>query len=67
MDLDSSIFRRKNSIFISVWIHSGCGDTKWYNHNPDRYKDGIFMEKYGAIQVGFGEVVLLCWEQGVDK
>ena len=35
-------------------------DTIWYHHNLDRHKDGIFKEKYGAVQVCFGEVVLLC-------
>ena len=45
---------------MSVWVHPGCGDTKWYHHDLDRHKDGIFTEKYGAVQVNFGEVVLLC-------
>ena len=45
---------------MSVWVHPGCGDIKWYHHDPDRHKDGIFTEKYGAVQVYFGEIVLLC-------
>ena len=48
-----------SAIFISVWVHLGCGDTKWYHHNLDRHKDRVFTKKYGAIQVCFGEVVLL--------
>ena len=27
--------------------------------NPDGHKDMTFMEKYGAVQVCFGEVILL--------
>ena len=41
-----------------AWIHMSYGDTKWYNHNPDRDKDGIFIEKYGAVQFHFSKVVL---------
>ena len=35
-------------------------DTTWYHHDSDRHKNGIFMEKYGAIQIHFDKVVLLC-------
>ena len=59
-DLDSFVFLHKNPIFMSVWVHPGCSDTKWYHHDPYRHKDGIFTQKYGAVQVYFGEVVLLC-------
>ena len=45
---------------MSIWVHPGCDDTKWYHHDLDRHKEGIFTEKYGAVQVCFGEVVLLC-------
>ena len=41
----------ENPIFMSIWV-------KWYHHNLDRHKDEIFTEKYGAVQVHFGEVVL---------
>ena len=55
------------SVKSRLYVRLGCGDTKWYHHdldghhhNPDGHKDGIFTEKYGAVQVRFGEVVLLC-------
>ena len=31
-----------------------------YHNDLDRHNDRIFMEKYGAVQVCFGEIVLLC-------
>ena len=36
---------------------SDRGNTKWYHHGLDEHKDRIFIEKYGAVQVCFGEVV----------
>ena len=60
MDLDCTVFLCKNFIFIPRPGHS---DTPWYHHNLDgprrTYKDGIFTEKYRAVQVHFGEAVLL--------
>ena len=57
MELDGSVFLCE----IPILCLSGCGDTTWHHHNPDEHKEGIFMEKYGVVQVCFGEVVLLCW------
>ena len=59
MDMDSSVFLCKNPVFMSIWVCPGCGDTKWYHHDLDGHNDGIFTEKRGAVQVCFGEVVLL--------
>ena len=41
------------------YVHPGHDDTKWYHHDPDGHKDGIFTEKYGGVQICFHEVVLL--------
>ena len=64
MDLDGSIFFHENRVFMSVqvWIDikTILGDTMWCHLDLDRHKDGIFMEKYRAVQGRFGEVVLLC-------
>ena len=46
--------QNKNSCF--KWYHYNLDG---HHHNPDGYKDGIFTEKYGAVQVCFGKVVLL--------
>ena len=57
MDLDGSIFCHENPIFMSVWvvmIPLGI-TTTWMD--PDSHKDGVFTEKYGAIQVHFDKVV----------
>ena len=51
MALDGSIFLCENPVFMSVRvvvIPLGI-TTTWMD--PDRHKDGIFMETYGAIQV----------------
>ena len=39
-----------------IYVRPGCGDTAWYHHDLDRHIYEIFMEKYGAVQVCFGEV-----------
>ena len=68
MDLDGSIFLRENPVFMTVWVvlMSIQVVVTWYHHdldghhhNPDGHKDVIFTEKYGAVQVRFGKVVLL--------
>ena len=41
-----------------LYVRPGCGDTK-YHHDLDGHKDEIFKEKYGTVQVHFGEIVLL--------
>ena len=53
----TSIFLCENPIFMSIWV---MVYTTWFHHDQDKYKDGIFTEKYEAIQVYFGKVVLLC-------
>ena len=50
-DLDSSIFLHKNPVFMYKWVCPGCDDTTRYHHDLDRHKEGIFMEKYRAVQV----------------
>ena len=40
-------------LHISLWksglhVHLGHGDVTWNHYNPDRYKDGIFTEKYSC-------------------
>ena len=40
-----------------ILVHPGCGGTKWYHHDVDSHKNGIFKEKYGAVQVYFDVVV----------
>ena len=60
MDFDGSVLLHENHVFIPVWVMVILsGDTKWYHNEPDGHKDRIFMEKYGAVQVCFGEVVML--------
>ena len=60
MDLDSSPFLRKNPIIMSVQVMViPLGITTTWT-DPDGHKDGIFREKYRAVQVHFGEVVLQC-------
>ena len=59
-DLDGSVFLCKNPFFMSVQvvvvIPLGI-ITTWTD--PYGHKDRIFMEKYGAVQVYFGKLVLL--------
>ena len=33
----------------TCYVCQGRGNTTWYHHDPDGHKDGIFIEKYGAI------------------
>ena len=60
MDLDGFIFLHENPIFMSVQVVVIPLDiiTTWTN--PDGHKDMTFTEKYEAVQVRFGEVILLC-------
>ena len=59
MDLDSFAFLHENSIFMSVRVMVIPVNitTTWID--PDGHKDGVSMEKYGAVQVYFGEEDLL--------
>ena len=58
-NLDGSVFLHKNPFFMSVQVMviSLGIITTWTD--PFVHKDRIFMEKYGAVQVCFGKVVLL--------
>ena len=43
----------------NLYIHPGHGDITWYHHNLYAHKSrGYSQEKYGAVQVHFGKVVL---------
>ena len=65
----SIMFHSKTTLSKWTWtalyfsinpIHPGRDDTTWYHHDLDGHKDGIFTEKYRAVLVHFGKVVLLC-------
>ena len=45
---------------ITTWMEWYHHNLDGHHHNRDGHKDGIFTEKYGAVQVRFGEAVLLC-------
>ena len=59
MDLASSAFFCENPVFMFVQVMVIPLDITTTQTNSDGHKDGIFMKKYGAVQVHFDEVVLL--------